>query len=74
MISVSTNFEVALRHLQYQDLVRRLWVNALCINQVDNDKQLHQVEFIRLIYQEVSEVLVWLGPATDDSDLAMNCL
>jgi hypothetical protein len=37
--------------------VRRLWVDALCINQADNHERLHQVELTRLIHQEANVVL-----------------
>jgi hypothetical protein len=74
MYSVGVNLESALLHLRKHDVVRRLWVDALCINQADNDEKHHQVDLMRLIYQQASGVLVWLGPAADDSDLAMEYL
>lgn len=74
IFKVTTHLEVALRHLRRPDMVRRLWVDALCINQADNDERCQQVELMRFIYRQASRVLVWLGPAADDSDLAIKVL
>jgi hypothetical protein len=71
---VTSILKCALRHLRKQDVIRRLWIDALCINQADNDERLHQVKLMKLIYQGASVVLVWLGLAGDSSDLAISFL
>jgi len=48
---------------------RRLWVDSICINQKDEDEKCIQVEMMQQIYQRSSQVLIWLGPATRESDL-----
>jgi hypothetical protein len=67
---VTKNLEIALQHFRYHHAVRRLWVDALCINQQDNEDRLHQVQLMRFVYQNAGRVLVWLGPSFDNSDRA----
>lgn len=50
------------------------WIDALCINQSDNDERTHQVAMMAEIYRSAACVLVWLGPAYGDSDRAMYSL
>jgi hypothetical protein len=70
VVTVTENLELALRHLQSGSLVKRLWVDAICINQQDDHERSAQVQQMRTIYESASLVIVWLGPAADDSDLA----
>jgi hypothetical protein len=67
---VTKNLEIALQHLRYRLAVRRLWVDALCINQENNQERLHQVNLMRFVYQNAGRVLVWLGPSFENSDRA----
>ena len=50
---------------------RLFWVDAICINQADINERNDQVRIMREVYTIATDVLVWLGPPTDDSDLAM---
>ena len=51
-----------------------VWIDAICINQSDNAEKADQVAIMHRIYSMAEEVLVWLGPPTHNSDLAMNVL
>ncbi|KAK3072485.1 hypothetical protein LTR53_006737 [Teratosphaeriaceae sp. CCFEE 6253] len=42
---------------------RWLWMDALCINQHDDEERIAQVVNICTIYNKAQRVLVWLGPA-----------
>lgn len=68
---VRENLETALRHIQKPDRSTSIWVDAICINQEDDLEKSHQVQMMDKIYNRAVEVLVWLGPAKDDSDTAM---
>lgn len=48
-----------------------LWVDAICINQSDNDEKSLQVQLMRDIYHTASLVTVWLGESDKYSDEAM---
>ncbi|KAM7188397.1 Heterokaryon incompatibility protein (HET) domain containing protein [Rhypophila sp. PSN 637] len=39
-----------------------IWVDAVCINQSDNDERASQVALMGRIYKSCSQVCVWLGP------------
>lgn len=45
------------------DCRRRLWVDALCVNQSDEIERAQQVLRMRSIYTTASKVIIWLGPA-----------
>ena len=40
------------------------WIDALCINQTDNDEKGQQVRLMREIYASAESVIVWLGEST----------
>lgn len=51
-----------------------LWVDAICINQVDDNEKAVQVRRMGDIYRRARSVVIWLGPAADHSDAAMDLL
>jgi hypothetical protein len=51
--------------------VRVLWLDAICINQEDNAEKSIQVPLMRQIYQQASQVCVYLGEAKDLDMLQM---
>ncbi|RYP53261.1 hypothetical protein DL769_010553 [Monosporascus sp. CRB-8-3] len=61
-ISITANLEWALRDLRLPNLIRPLWVDAICINQQDVDERARQVGYMRLVYQHADRVVVYLGP------------
>ena len=73
-VLVRKNLEAALRHLQQADRSLDIWVDAICINQNDNKEKSHQVQMMAKIYERSIGVMVWLGPAADESDAAMEKL
>lgn len=73
---VGTNLESLLRHLRQpghgKAKEKRIWVDAICINQADLGERGHQVQKMFQIYHNASRVVVWLGDSDSDSDLAFN--
>ncbi|KAK1496259.1 HET domain-containing protein [Colletotrichum tamarilloi] len=61
---IRPNLEDALRSLRLPNQVRRLWVDALCIDQSDLDERARQVQYMRLVYKHAARVIVWLGLKT----------
>jgi hypothetical protein len=49
-----------------------LWIDAICIDQTNVSERNHQVQLMGEVYSRASEVLIWLGDAVGDSDLAMD--
>ena len=48
-MEITRNLESALRHIRDEGKTRRLWVDALCINQGDTKERNHQVGFMGAI-------------------------
>ncbi|OAL45453.1 HET-domain-containing protein [Pyrenochaeta sp. DS3sAY3a] len=42
-------------------LYRPLWIDAICINQSDEEEKLQQIRLMNRIYAEANKVWVWLG-------------
>lgn len=51
---------------------RRIWIDAICINQGDEKEKATQVKMMERIYKTAVNVLVWLGPSVENSDLAFD--
>ena len=51
------------------------WIDALCINQTDNQERTAQVAIIGQIYAHGGNTVVWLGrQETEDEDIALQAL
>ncbi|KAJ3532563.1 hypothetical protein NM208_g8383 [Fusarium decemcellulare] len=77
-MAVTKNLEYALEELR-SDEARfskryKLWVDAICINQSDEEETAEQVSRMREIYTEAWAVVAWLGPAKENSDQGMHLL
>lgn len=67
---IPANLEVALRALRYTDQDRKLWIDAICINQVDFEERNRQVPRMKHIYGDATNVCVWIGEADETSSRA----
>jgi hypothetical protein len=70
-LPITESLEVALRHLRRESEDRRLWIDAICINQSSNSERSHEISRMGTIYQSAKRVLVWLGQSNEDSDRAL---
>lgn len=50
------------------------WIDAICINQDDDDERSHQVNLMARIFSEAKCVIAWLGPKSFDSSLGIRAL
>ena len=57
---VTHNLFVAMRRLRWHG-VRTIWIDALCINQADNDEKSAQVSRMAQTYANAFRVIIWLG-------------
>ncbi|KAI2613083.1 heterokaryon incompatibility protein-domain-containing protein [Hypoxylon fragiforme] len=73
-ISATQNLDNALRHPRHPDQPRIMWIDAICINQSDNEERGKQVAMMGDIYRGAARIVVRLGPEKDDSDHAMGAV
>ncbi|KAK1447101.1 hypothetical protein CMEL01_08940 [Colletotrichum melonis] len=70
--SVTSNLHAALQQLQINSVDSWLWIDALCIEQANLEEKNWQIGTMRDIFSGADMVYVWLGPGTENSDLAMD--
>lgn len=79
-LEITHNLSEALLHLRHEDVPRSVWIDAICINQNDNNEKSHQVRMMGDVYKKASKVVAWLGPSTEvpgrrwGSNLAMQVI
>ncbi|KAH6637800.1 heterokaryon incompatibility protein-domain-containing protein [Boeremia exigua] len=75
-LKITGNLIDALRNLrpQEQEEERLLWVDAICINQSDEEEKTHQVRQMGDIYRRAKRVVVWLGDSDQLKDVVFEFL
>lgn len=68
---VTKNLRDALRRLQSHEQAIYLWVDAICINQLDDREKSHQIRMMGTIYERAHAVLVWLGEPGDKENASL---
>ncbi|KIW00860.1 uncharacterized protein PV09_07617 [Verruconis gallopava] len=70
-LMITDGLSDALRNIQVEGL---WWIDAVCINQSDNEEKSWQVQMMREIYEKATRVAAWIGPAADNSALLIDQL
>jgi hypothetical protein len=70
---IRQNLYDALQQVQSSKLVDQyLWVDAICINQGENDDALNersaQINLMRQIYEQAAKIIVWLGKPENEAN------
>ncbi|KAI1189188.1 HET-domain-containing protein [Nemania serpens] len=58
---LTDNLFAALTRIRHETETRRLWVDALCINQANAAEKMAQVNMMRSIYSNCEECHIWMG-------------
>lgn len=70
---ITTNLFEALKILRFtKENQRHLWVDAICIDQDNDNEKAVQVWNMFMIYQGASRVIAWLGKAPENTQQALN--
>lgn len=72
--AVTKNVYLLLRDLRCQKKDKDLifWIDALCIDQDNEEERGQQVQQMGSIYSNAERVIIWLGESTFDTDYAMD--
>ncbi|KAI8626049.1 HET-domain-containing protein [Xylariaceae sp. FL1651] len=73
-MNIGDSLATCFRYLRYRDRPRRLWVDAICINQADIHERNIQVRRMGMIYSLANRVVIWVGEAGFGSSHAMSTL
>jgi len=73
-LPVTKNLHEVLTRLRNPYLERIIWIDAVCINQVDDREKEQQIRLMVEIYGQANNVFVRLGEAADDSDRALQSI
>lgn len=68
---VTTNLYCALRQIRKNGINNFLWIDAICINQMNQEEKANQVRLMREIYKQALEVIIWLGEERDTDRSAL---
>ena len=74
LISVRHNCHYALWQTRLQFPQSRVWIDAVCINQLDLEEKTAQVMMMHEIYSQANQVLACIGPSDEHSDAVMQAM
>lgn len=74
VVQITPSLALALKHLRLDKEYRNLWVDALSINQRDQNEKSRQIAIMDKIYRNARQVCIWLGPGHDNSDKAIGLI
>ncbi|OAL44061.1 HET-domain-containing protein [Pyrenochaeta sp. DS3sAY3a] len=73
-LQVHHNLNIALPFLARRDSQLPIWIDAVCINQADEDEKMKQIRLMISIYSAASQVWVWFGPGNKESGTVIRML
>jgi hypothetical protein len=59
-VLITHNLNRVLRRLRYPEKRRRIWVDAVCIDQDNDEEKAHQIPLMVDIFRSASRVIAWL--------------
>lgn len=74
VVKVTKNLHMALRRLRNTESVITVWVDALCINQLDDSERFSQILLMRDIYRYAHSVVAYLGEAISGTGPAIDLI
>ena len=69
-LALHDNIWRCLKHIREHELTKaKLWIDSICINQIDEKEKTAQVAKMAQIFRNASQVLVWLGSTSTQTYL-----
>ncbi|KAI0437881.1 heterokaryon incompatibility protein-domain-containing protein [Xylaria telfairii] len=72
VLPITESCSHALRRLRLERTARPVWVDSVCINQLNNVEKSHQIALMRTIYARSIRCVVDLGEPSSDTDAAID--
>ncbi|KAI8317499.1 Heterokaryon incompatibility protein 6, OR allele [Colletotrichum sp. SAR11_240] len=72
--AITKSLESALLHFRREDESVVLWIDQICIDQDNKDEKGQQIPLMSRIYQRATNTAIWLGEASEGSDVAIKLL
>ncbi|KAF4632825.1 hypothetical protein G7Y89_g5289 [Cudoniella acicularis] len=73
-IKIIKNLHQGLPHIIRNAKTDFLWIDAISINQEDDDEKAVQIPLMREIYTRCQECLVWLGASTYEAEVTLDAV
>jgi ankyrin repeat protein len=73
-LRITPNLNLILRDLRLPEADRMLWIDAICINQNDNNDRAYQVQQMKYVFGHAIRVLFCVGRPTDATNFLMDSL
>ncbi|KAH7138054.1 heterokaryon incompatibility protein-domain-containing protein, partial [Dendryphion nanum] len=73
-IRITQSLDDALRRVRFTGHRRRLWADAVCIDQSNTKDKGVQIPRMKKIFRSAKKVLAWLGPGGNGEEEAINLL
>src|SRR5215469_9891140 len=74
IFQIGANLEGALRELRKPDFSRTLWIDAICINQSNEQERRQQVQEMQYIFASAVQVRAWIGENDEQEESAISLL
>lgn len=72
---ITANLHLALVHLRRAgEHILPLWIDSICIWQVQSAEKTQQMRTMKQIYQKAAEVIIWLGPSHEGTETALEII
>ncbi|KAE8135976.1 heterokaryon incompatibility protein-domain-containing protein [Aspergillus pseudotamarii] len=74
VIEITKNCDMAIRRLRHPKKKRRIWIDAVCINQQDAQERTHQIAQMSKIFTSARRVIAYTGEGTPQTDTLFDWL
>ncbi|KAI6090564.1 HET-domain-containing protein [Hypoxylon rubiginosum] len=66
-LKITSNVDALLQRLRALNILRHIWIDAICLNQADENEKAQQIPVMGRIFKEAKGVHIWLGPEDDQT-------
>ncbi|KAI1386223.1 HET-domain-containing protein [Hypoxylon trugodes] len=70
-VGITANLGAALRDLRHPTAVHQVWIDALCIDQLNIPERNQQVAFMRHLYSSASSTIIYLGQQSAETEFLL---